>query len=583
MEEISIELSEAENVLRECFEAGIAYNLIFGRLDFRRQSGLVHLRRLLAEIPLVDRPHYYGILERAFDPRYDALCIVMSHLDPTSPFSGQLASCVHVLLQNYPKVPFKLFLTAAATTNSVIQPKEIVRAYYQVRTELGNIDSRKLFITVTDPTIIKLYELVNERQLTSNLIRVEYGQTQDNITPFRIHSYDLFTKQRNITLDNKEFSLGQIHWHLIEIARKLDLGQDPLKDVPHPLLDGKKYTQWAPMLHALCRYYENSTPTKYYKKYSDKLPKIYEHELDSKSIIPQLNRLSTRENSLHRYLNPHPNDFAQTQQKQLEQMAPALVQKMVICHMIMFYFSVMKNASWYSQVRECINKLKKSHPENYLSKLLTLPVNSEHTDDVLLNNLKELFHSNPVGLFPWMFGDALPDPMELMKHYFSHENSDNIEYITKRNMYFKDLKLADSALLIPMYLSHFDSSQWMKPAIMAQLPSENLQTCIFYAPESTSKELSLYLAGLLCKGQYAKETLEERLTMKVSKLENLLLGICFLWQNTFDKKTSVSKFVDTLQVNEISEISERTLNMRADKAKYWLEQWPRVSLFHEKL
>ncbi|TON80587.1 hypothetical protein, partial [Vibrio parahaemolyticus] len=116
----------------------------------------------------------------------------------------------------------------------------------------------------------------------------------------RVHSYDLFTSHRNKKLDNKEFNLGQIHWHFIEIARKLALGQDPLKDVPLPLLDGKKYTQWAPTLHALCRYYENSTPTKYYKKYSDKLPKIYDHELDSKNITLQLDRLSARESSLRR-------------------------------------------------------------------------------------------------------------------------------------------------------------------------------------------------------------------------------------------------------------------------------------------
>ncbi|EML0298699.1 hypothetical protein V9636_002725 [Vibrio parahaemolyticus] len=582
MKEISLELSEAENVLRECFEAGIAYNLIFGRLDFRKQSGLVHLKRLLAKVPLVNRPNYYDILDRAFDPRYDTLGVLMSRLNPTSPLSGQLISYVHILDLNYPKLPLKLFLSAAATNDSVLEPKEIVRAYYQVRTELDNINRRKKPITITDPTIIKLYKIVNERQLTSNLVSVEYGQSQYNTTPFRVHSYDLFTSHRNKKLDNKEFNLGQIHWHFIEIARKLALGQDPLKDVPLPLLDGKKYTQWAPTLHALCRYYENSTPTKYYKKYSDKLPKIYDHELDSKNITLQLDRLSARESSLRRYLKPHPDDFIQAQQKRFEQMEPELVQKMVICHMIMFYFSVMKNASWYSQVRECIDKLKKSHPENYLSKLIILPEKDEHMDDMLFNNLKELFHSNPVGLFPWMFGSVLPEPIELMKHYFSHENNDNIEYIAKNNMYFKNLNLADSALLIPMYLSNFDISQWMKPAIMVQLPSEDSKTCIFYAPEGASKEMSLYLAGLFCRGQYTQETLEANLTMKVSKLEDLLLGICFIWHNTFVNKVSVSKFVDILQISGISELNERTLKVRINKAQSWLEQWPRVSLFHGK-
>ena len=35
MKEIVLKLSEAENVLREWFEAGIAFNLIFGPLHFR--------------------------------------------------------------------------------------------------------------------------------------------------------------------------------------------------------------------------------------------------------------------------------------------------------------------------------------------------------------------------------------------------------------------------------------------------------------------------------------------------------------------------------------------------------------------
>ncbi|HEE1392619.1 TPA: hypothetical protein R6498_003716, partial [Klebsiella pneumoniae] len=52
MKEIVLKLSEAENVLREWFEAGIAFNLIFGPLHFRKESGLVHLRKCLAKIPL---------------------------------------------------------------------------------------------------------------------------------------------------------------------------------------------------------------------------------------------------------------------------------------------------------------------------------------------------------------------------------------------------------------------------------------------------------------------------------------------------------------------------------------------------
>ena len=50
MKEIVLKLSEAENVLREWFEAGIAFNLIFGPLHFRKESGLV-LKKMSCQNP----------------------------------------------------------------------------------------------------------------------------------------------------------------------------------------------------------------------------------------------------------------------------------------------------------------------------------------------------------------------------------------------------------------------------------------------------------------------------------------------------------------------------------------------------
>lgn len=43
---VTLKLSEAENVLRKWFEAGVAYNLIFGSLEARKQAGVIDLRRL---------------------------------------------------------------------------------------------------------------------------------------------------------------------------------------------------------------------------------------------------------------------------------------------------------------------------------------------------------------------------------------------------------------------------------------------------------------------------------------------------------------------------------------------------------
>lgn len=125
MKEIVLKFSEAENVLREWFEAGIAFNLIFGRLDFRKESGLVHLRRCLADIPLALRPQYYDILEKAFSPRHNILDILFGYNYDSLLLRGQLYAYTECLTKNHPKMPLKLLLTAAATTHSVLEPKKL--------------------------------------------------------------------------------------------------------------------------------------------------------------------------------------------------------------------------------------------------------------------------------------------------------------------------------------------------------------------------------------------------------------------------------------------------------------------------
>ena len=65
-------------------------------------------------------------------------------------------------------MPLKLLLTAAATTHSVLEPKKIIHAYYKVRKELESNNRQKLDITIEDPTLIALCQMVSERQLTSN-------------------------------------------------------------------------------------------------------------------------------------------------------------------------------------------------------------------------------------------------------------------------------------------------------------------------------------------------------------------------------------------------------------------------------
>ena len=82
------------------------------------------------------------------------------------------------------------------------------------------------------------------------------------------------------------------------------------------------------------------------------------------------------------------------------------------------------------------------------------------------------------------------------------------------------------------------------------------------------------LAELFSNGLYIQRSLEESLTIELKEIEDLLIGICFLWHENFVDKISLRKFVDILQDNEINDISERTLKARKDKAENWLMQWP---------
>ncbi|HDS9847128.1 hypothetical protein AB0174_24100 [Klebsiella quasipneumoniae] len=575
MKEIVLKLSEAENVLREWFEAGIAFNLIFGPLHFRKESGLVHLRKCLAKIPLALRPQYYDILEKAFSPRHNILDILFrNNYDYDSlMLRGQLYAYAECLTKNYPKMPLKLLLTAAATPHSVLEPKKIIHAYYKVRTELERNSRQKLNITIVDPTLIALCKLVSERQLTSNLVDIEYGNPQGKMTPFRIHSFDLFTNKYR-RLSNEKFSLDQVHGHFISIAHKLALGRDPLNEVSPPLLKDKKYTQWAPILHALCRKHENSSQVEYYKKYSKKFPLKYKHEFDSNSINHQIEKLNKRYCSLFRFLKPSPENFSQNQRNALKTTPPEVMQKMIVYHMIMFYFSLIKNAAWYIKVRDFMISLKMSYPQDYASKLFAFSSGDECMDDTLYNSFNEIFSANPVGLFPWMFSGLLPEPMELMTHYFSNKKNKDIEHIDKKNKSFRNIDLAASVLIIPKFLNNLDRAKGINPSIMVKLPSNNSESCIFYTATGIPKEEGLYLAELFSKGLYIQRNIEESLTMELREIEDLLLGICLLWHESFVGKISLSKFVNILQQNEINDISERTLKARKDKAKYWLMQWP---------
>lgn len=94
----------------------------------------------------------------------------------------------------------------------------------------------------------------------------------------------------------------------------------------------------------------------------------------------------------------------------------------------------------------------------------------------------------------------------------------------------------------------------------------------------------LHLAGLVKSNEYVYETLTDNLeSIDINDLEDLLQGVCCLWYLKLNEVKYLPKFHTLLSRCLPLEIDVRTLRKRKDIAQDWLNQWPNVSLFKEKL
>ncbi|ELA7280692.1 hypothetical protein Q9X95_004303, partial [Vibrio parahaemolyticus] len=360
MSEIFLEQNQAEDILRQWFESGIAYNLTLGTLDERKQRGLQAFGYALDSIPLLRRPYVYGLLDKAFNPR-GHIEYAMAHLALET---ANLAGWAYCISMNYPHWPLELF--TRATKPSVLAPQNILRAYYLVRSELDKHPQKGDSIKITDSTLIALHNLVNNRQLTSNLVEVEEGTDQGGLIPFVIHSYDLFTN----TNQESFHTLGTTYQHFINIARDLSLEKDPLNRVKFSLLDGKKYPQWALTLHALCCQHNNSSSINHISSILNQIPRKYHSDIRNPKLIDhQLKKFPKREKALWQFLKPSPDEHFQYQEEPIDKIEPTIMKKMVLCHFIMLYLSMLSNSTWSLEMRKCIYKLKKLYPNEYINKL----------------------------------------------------------------------------------------------------------------------------------------------------------------------------------------------------------------------
>ncbi len=573
MECLKLKPSIADDLLRKCFEAGISYNLLLGTFVDREKKEINNFERSLDDIHLFDRPHAYTLLNQAFNPRAEVEYTI-ARLNFELQCPGSLGAYLYCVVKNYPHWPLELFTRAK---RSALEPKNILRAYYAVRTMLEKHRQHDHEMVITDPTLIALYELEKKRKLTSHLVSVDEQPIQNGITSFVIHSHGLFSYRSNEQHHSNERWLGQEHRHILEVARELEMGRDPLDKVRYALLNGQRVSQWSSTLLALCCYCENISAQSFCKNHLDRVPRRYHSDLRDVNLIKhQLKKFPQREKSLWQFLKPSPDDYFKSQKKPFEQADPILIKKMVLCHFIMLYLTVLSHSSWSIRMRKCVEIFKKRHPHEHQKKwvecMMTDTRNSP--DAPLLREVQKLFDSNPVGLYPWMWGSEFPDPLALMTHYLGSKDKPSNEQLVKLNMFYKQLRLDITALIIPQCLN-IDTSPWFKKSVWVQMG----KTCTFFGPSSLPLEERLSLASLLITNQYTVQTLKDNMLMETKQLEHLLLGICYLWHNTMIERISQSRFLDYLVTYSLGNMTEATLRKRIAIARKWLKQWPDVTLF----
>ncbi|SHF37915.1 hypothetical protein SAMN02745753_01837 [Marinomonas polaris DSM 16579] len=571
MGKLTLKTASANDLLRKCFEAGISYNLLLGTFDERDKKELNNFEDAIKHIHLFHRPQVYTLLSKAFRPRMQ-LEFIMAHLaELNCPMS--LIGYLHCVAKNFPHLPFELLTNPK---RSLLEPQNILKAYYSVREALDKSRQHNSEITITDPTLLTLYELVIKKKLTSSLVAIDERPLDNGETAFVIHSHGMFDAPRN---DRNLDQFGHEHRHIIEVARELEIGNNPLDKVKFPLLNCNKPSKWASTLHALCCYYEGISPTIFCNKHLDIVPRNYHNTLREPNLIAnQLKKFQQRSKALWQLLKPSSGFYPKIQQNTFDDGDPKLIKHMILRHLIMLYLTMLKHPSWSIKVRGCIETLQKLYSTDLLQKW------DEHinlqristSSPCPLTDIQLLFQSNPVGLHPlWWLSGELPDPLELMGHYVNSSQLSN-EQLTELNQRYRNTRLDIVALMIPRSLK-IDTSQLFKKSITLQLGNP----CKFYGPSNLQLEERLYLASLLVTGQYTLQTLKDNQKLESRYLENVLIGVCYLWHNVMIKKISQEDFLDLLVQHSLDDMSTATLRKRIKLAQEWLKKWPNVNLFND--
>ncbi|MBP2700053.1 hypothetical protein [Photobacterium lucens] len=556
--------STAEATLRRWFETGISYNLMLGREEDR--EGLDEFEISLNHIDATRRIYASSLINQAYLPSVDIGEIILKLQPLLGRDTGKVVGNLYCITHNAPHWSWELLTNSKRT---ILSPENMLNAYYIVRKQLDMNRSFDNEIDVIHPTLKALCDLERKRKLTSHLVSFYDKHNSDGSTSCRLYAHGYF----------KEKHEG-VHRHILEIARELSLGNDPLDKAQFALLNGKKYSQWDSTLQAILCYCKRITPQNFVKHSRDMVPREYLYTVrDANPIKNQLDQLFKRQSALIRFIRPLDSDYSQNNTHDpFSHLDSGLVRKMVLSHYIMFYLSRLHHLSWSMELRECRDALKKCFPKRDDFQKAWSHINGSRgnlvCDISLYERILQLFKSDPIGLPYWAYEtDVIPEPLTLLEEYFGTVNQLDERYLDRLNR-----KHFNIALNIPKLLK-IDTSAWLKPPVMLRLG----EPLIIHGFSELPLSERLRLAGLVKSKEYVYQTLTENLTMSLESLERLLMGICYHWHIRMNDDISLSRFHKHLSQYSVPEVSPRTLSNRSNLAKKWLKQWPDLGLFHRCL
>ncbi|MBD1389508.1 hypothetical protein IC617_08715 [Neiella sp. HB171785] len=565
MTDFRIKKEDYELMLRPWLEAGITYNLMLG--DVAGQRELDDFEDKLKTLPDRKLNKVSELVVRAFLPSEDTANVIELVREQGEDCISIAEQLGHIV-KCWPHWSWDLL---SQNTRSLLSPCELLKAYYQIREQLDQYTSD---VDITRPILAKLRWMTEYHLLTTNMVWWDHQPVTEGVTNHNIHAHDYFASDT-----------PGIQRHILLIARKLSLGEDPLDDTKQPLLSNKGLTQWGKVLQTLVHRFYAHTRQTFDDTFDDLVPDEY-HELeycDAKTIKRLSAALNKRERELRNFMKPAEKYFANSiQQDVRNQLERDIKEKTILAHYAMFYLSLLKHSAWTKQLIEFRDEFIGIYGKNNIEQRWLFDINS--CDSSMRHKKDILCASEPVGIpFSLYCPNITPCPIELLSDYFNYsQNTSNIESHEFSNRYF------NCAMILPTTIK-LDMSDWLNPSVILsrQKYSDSKVRVRQYVSLIARDEILLpdkigVAANLVAQSSTFAKVVENH-SMIRSNLVNLMIGISYHWYKLSEETASIAKFHKRLSKYRIPELDERTLRRRIGDAEEWLAQWPNVELFRKRL